>query len=291
MQDIHELLPFYALDMLSEEERMAVEAYLKSNPSGQIELAELREATEGLIQTIEPLTPNPQTKINLMARVAESLEVAPSAPVPVRENVVRWWQRSLFQRAVPTIGIAFAIAAFIWAFTLLGSLNNTQAQLASLKATTTVLENETQAQFASFQATTTILEAEVSELRLQNQTLAQELEREVGLMQTFTSLNSEQVSFGSADSPHGVLTVNRSAETAFFAVTGLDTLTDSQIYQLWLIDDAGANSAGIFSVDSTGDGKLLIQSDALQTFGTLGISIEPSGGSETPTEVIFVEEL
>ncbi len=295
MENVHELLPFYALDMLSEEERMAVEAYLKDNPTARMELAEMFDATEQLIQTIEPITPSPHVKTNLMARVAKSLEPVPAAPVA--EKTVRWWQKPLFQRATPAVGLAFAAVALVWAFTLLNSLNNTKTQLAALEATQTVLEaevaalEETRAQVTSLEATTSALEAEVAGLQLQNQTLAQELEREANLMQTLTALNSEQHSFGSADSPHGLLTVNRSAETAFLSVTGLDTLAEDQTYQFWLIGEAGAASGGTFAVDAMGDGKLLIQSDSLESFSTLGISIEPAGGSESPTEVIFVEEL
>lgn len=297
MENVHELLPFYALDMLTPEEKMAVEAYLKNNPSVRDELAELYAASERLIQTVEPLTPSPQVKVNLMARVAESLNSTPAAAPTVKEEAISWWQRGFFQRAAPVLGVAFAAVAFIWAFTLLGSLNDTRAQLAALESTTTALQAELvtmgdmQAELIAAQATASALEAEVAELRLQNQTLAQELEQEVALMRTLTSLNSEQVMFGSADSPRGLLTVNRSAETAFLSITGLDTLSESQTYQFWLIGDAGAASGGIFSVDEMGDGKLLIQTDALQSFSTLGISIEPSGGSDAPTEVIFVEEL
>ncbi len=295
MDDIHELLPFYALDVLTQAERVAVETYLENNPSAQLELAELYAATAQLVQTIEPLTPSPQTKTNLMARVAKSMEPPPVIALPVPQ--VRWWQKSLFQRVMPAVSFAFALAAFIWAFTLLGSLNETQAQFVSLEATTVMLETEVetlhgaQATLVALEATATALEIEVNDLRLQNQTLSQELEREVELMQVLTSLNSEQVAFGSADSTHGLLTLNRSAETAFLTVAGLDSLTEAETYQFWLIGDFGASNAGTFVVNESGKGKLLIQSDLLQSFATLGISVEPAGGSEAPTQVIFVEDL
>jgi anti-sigma-K factor RskA len=65
------------------------------------------------------------------------------------------------------------------------------------------------------------------------------------------------------------------------------------VYQVWLIDDSGPKSAGILSVDENGQGVLIVTSDSpIGSFSTLGISIEPAGGSQQPTgEIIVLSDL
>lgn len=77
----------------------------------------------------------------------------------------------------------------------------------------------------------------------------------------------------SADGEHGTLVVDR-----------LPVLDASQQYQLWLIRDGKRTSGGVFSVDDEGYGSVWISSpEPLASYQAVGITIEPNGGSPSPT--------
>lgn len=62
----------------------------------------------------------------------------------------------------------------------------------------------------------------------------------------------------------------------------LPVLDDSETYQLWLVDDSGATSVGVFSPDD--NGAIAMRFDGVDPTGfTLGVTEEPAGGSTSPT--------
>ncbi len=100
-----------------------------------------------------------------------------------------------------------------------------------------------------------------------------------GVMRTVVLSGTEAVPAASGlivislDGHHGTLVVDR-----------LPPLTESQQYQLWLIEDDQRDSGGVFSVSEEGYGALWIDSVApLSSYTGFGITIEPSGGSPGPT--------
>ena len=60
--------------------------------------------------------------------------------------------------------------------------------------------------------------------------------------------------------------------------------------QLWFIDAEGAVSGGVLDVPPDGDLTLVTEGD-LEGVTTIALSVEPSGGSEQPTDVVFGGEL
>ncbi len=71
---------------------------------------------------------------------------------------------------------------------------------------------------------------------------------------------------------------------ALLSVQFLPPLEPAQTYQLWLIDEIGALSVGTFDVNEAGSHTQLIRLPAaIQNFQRVGISIEPRGGSPSPT--------
>jgi anti-sigma factor RsiW len=53
---IEELLPFYALDALTEEERVMVAAYLAAHPEAQAQISEMEEVVSALPYGAPPVT-------------------------------------------------------------------------------------------------------------------------------------------------------------------------------------------------------------------------------------------
>ena len=75
---------------------------------------------------------------------------------------------------------------------------------------------------------------------------------------------------------------SESLERAAITVRDLDPLPAHSTYQMWFIDAAGeAASAGTFDTD--GDPQTLVLAGEMDAGDAIGITIEPAGGSESPT--------
>lgn len=84
---------------------------------------------------------------------------------------------------------------------------------------------------------------------------------------------------------------------AWFSVQGSGVLSvanmpaqgDGTVYQLWYITDSPTNPVpgGTFTVDSTGQGFMLIPAD-VDGVTSIAISLEPEGGSASPTGAILL---
>src|SRR5215212_7882114 len=88
---IEELLPFYALDALTDEERELVERYLSEHAEARQQVAEMSAAVSVLPQAVLPVEPAPHSKQALMARVASDAAARPrpsvqAAPLPSRRG-------------------------------------------------------------------------------------------------------------------------------------------------------------------------------------------------------------
>lgn len=78
-----------------------------------------------------------------------------------------------------------------------------------------------------------------------------------------------------------------SLKSSAMIVDGLATLPNDKTYQLWYIDDSGARSAGTFGVQGAGSTWRVLTGD-LRKGDTIGLTVEPSGGSTAPTTAPIV---
>lgn len=82
----------------------------------------------------------------------------------------------------------------------------------------------------------------------------------------------------------GYVMVFKNQNYGSLAVTHAPLLSEDQQYQIWLIKDGVRTSGGVFSVNETGYGNLMVTADQpLGSFQSFGITIEPTGGSPQPT--------
>jgi anti-sigma-K factor RskA len=66
---------------------------------------------------------------------------------------------------------------------------------------------------------------------------------------------------------------------------GVASAGANSTYQVWLVDVGGARSVGLFEPEP--DGRVSVAFAGVDPAGfTLGITVEPDGGSETPTDPI-----
>jgi anti-sigma-K factor RskA len=82
----------------------------------------------------------------------------------------------------------------------------------------------------------------------------------------------------------GIIYISADGRNGTVIVDGLPQLGPDQQYQLWLIQDDQRTSGAVFSVDGDGYRGVQIESPIpLQEYGAFGITIEPAGGSPSPT--------
>lgn len=106
---------------------------------------------------------------------------------------------------------------------------------------------------------------------------------QAGVVQVF---ESEDAHTTEVDTSHGAVRVATSPERGEMAVdtSGLHTLDQGHVYQLWSIVDGTPTSVGV--LDDPGKGASM----AMPEPGTqVAITVEPAGGSERPTTDPIVE--
>jgi anti-sigma-K factor RskA len=251
---IEELLPFYALDALTDEERELVEVYFAEHPEAREQTKELFSAASALPYGVPRVEPPPRSKKELMRRVAADVRARSSARnVPIRPPVMRG------ENILRTFTLGIATLAVIWVMILNG-------QVASLRNDISALNNA--------------LVAQANSLQQINQKLSQVPPSPV----ITVSLKGTDVQ----PQAQGELITNPSSQLAVLVITGLAPLEPGKTYQVWLIRDVPV-SAGLLTVDANGQGVLVVTSkEAIGSFNSLGISIEPKQGSQQPTGDIVV---
>ena len=81
----------------------------------------------------------------------------------------------------------------------------------------------------------------------------------------------------------GTATLIWSAELkrSAIVVRGLGALPGGKTYELWYLDKAGATPAGTF--DANGSTQSVVLAGAMKAGDSVGVTVEPAGGSQTPT--------
>ncbi len=76
--------------------------------------------------------------------------------------------------------------------------------------------------------------------------------------------------------------ISQAEDRAMMIAQGLPPLGGERVYQLWFIDDSGAQPAGLFR--PRGDGRALhVLAGNVPDDAKIGITVEPAGGSLQPT--------
>jgi len=287
---IEELLPFYALDALNDEERELVEAYLKEHPEARQQVEEMGGAVSALPYGVPPIDPSPHSKEALMRRVAADQSATSSMrKQESRPRVMR------LGNILQAFSMGVAIIAIVWAVIL-------NTQLAQLRNEVLTLRNAIVAQANSLEQIDE-LRNEVSTLRKAVVAQANSLEQ---INQSVDQINAKlpqeipaavvTISLRGTDvqpQAQGQLIVDPNSESAVLVIAGLDQLEAGKTYQVWLIDGGTPESAGLLAVDENGQGVFIVTSEAaIGSFNALGISIEPEGGSSQPTgDIVVLSEL
>ena len=252
---IEELLPFYALDALTDEERGLVEEYLREHPDARAQMQEMGEAASALPYGVAAVEPAPRTKQALMARIAVDVRARSSSKEqPSHPRAMR------FANIFRAFSMGVAVIAMVWAIVL-------NFQLSQLRKEVSTLNTALVAQSKSLQ-----------------QINAQLTQAGSSAVKTISLKGTK-----ARPQAQGQLIADPKSDSAVLVIAGLAQLEVGKTYQVWLIQGQTPVSAGLLSVDASGQAVLIVTSDvSISSFSALGISIEPDGGSTQPTGDIVV---
>lgn len=130
-----------------------------------------------------------------------------------------------------------------------------------------------------------LLLQQVGSLVAQQKSLQQQVDRNQTAMAVL-SYPSAEVADVQGETVFGTLVYDPERRVAVLYAWGLEPLTSGKVYQAWLRNEAGARiSAGIFEAEADGQFSvvLLRSPEPIAGFVGLGVTIEPSGGSDEPT--------
>lgn len=244
--DVNNMTGAFALNALSAEERSAVEAHLGESESMQKEVAEMRETASFLGRAVTPVEPSASLKLNLMALVASTPQV-PEALASVS--------------ALPR------------------------------EKSTSPTTSERRAQSRWFRRPVTTFAAAVASVALVIGGVAVAntiMDADAKLAQTnqLVAINAsndfQQASVDFTGGGHAKLVWSVELGSSALLMDGLALLPSDKTYQLWYIDAAGARSAGTFAAAGNGPTWRVLDG-TLAKGNTVGVTVEPSGGSTSPT--------
>jgi anti-sigma-K factor RskA len=257
-KEIEELLPFYALDALTDEEREMVEAYLTRHPEARQQVDELARAASAIPSKLTPVEPQRNTKSALMKRVTSDMRSRSMTQQQPSRSTSRFVS---FFRAFSLAGAALAL---IWVVVLNVQMVRLQDELEKLG----------------------------NALIAQSQSVEQ-INQQLGQASSSTVITISLKGTSARPQAQGELIANPNSQSAVVVVNGLADLEQGKTYQVWLIDSSGPVSVGLLAVDANGQGFLIITSEtAIGSFNSLGISVEPEGGSPQPSgDIVVLSEL
>ncbi len=247
-----EVMVAWVLGELPAAERDAFARRLGGEPALAREVAQLEEAL-ATFGTAEPVAPPAALRDRVIAMAEEP--VASRTGTPDRRSA----PSTLLTRAAPWLGLAAAASVAL---------------------------------VVKFQGDIRDLTAARDGALVEMETLAEALAARDSLLVRLTDPESELVTLAATGAPTPLVKVqlDRKRRLALLSVSSLDAAPDGQTYQLWyIVDDTPVPSA---TFAPSADGTALLASIPLPTEGgvqAVAVTLEPSGGSQTPTmPILFV---
>ncbi|MDA0987618.1 MAG: anti-sigma factor [Chloroflexi bacterium] len=269
--EVEELVPAYLLGALDEREQALVEAHIRECPTCLALFHEQSPSTAFLSTVGDSLQAPPALK----QRVLEM--VGTSASPNMRRGAANGIFRFRFIRNSLRQPLA-ATAMALMTISLLG------LSVGSLLLWLDVRDLKNQDSRIS-----ATLQEQLDQMQDENQRLSQLLFDQLDLAYVASMPGVSTIMLEGAEAApksRGMLMISPHATGAILEALNLQPLPKDKAYQLWLIADGIRASGGIFTVNETGYGQLMVQDIGhITDFQTMGVSIEPAQGSPWPTGV------
>ncbi|MEN2284374.1 anti-sigma factor [Algoriphagus sp. SE2] len=251
-------LELFLLGELNEREREEVVALSKKYPEIQQELNELEKA----MFAFDELTGN-KPSAKLKEKIFDSLE----PEFKKVENV----------KAAPSNQDSEVVKLSTWKpFAVAASLVALIASVAAIFYANKFYERDQQ--FTALLQEQSVIADNLNQVKLEFEEKNTQLDRFVA--GDFKRVEMKGESFEMQKDAKVDVFWDQSAKEVFVAVNNLNSLTDEFDYQLWAIGDDGPIGIGLVN---PGEKLTLQQMDAVAQAGAFAITIEPKGGSQSPT--------
>ena len=261
----------YVLNALSPSETQEFETHLAESETTRNEVTEMSDTAVLLGLAVTPVQPSSALKANLMAQIASmpqlSRDVAPIRTLPQPRSTAQVApvasestpvEMSATESAPQALSGTSAKAQARWFNRPLIALTSVAAAVALIigaGAVTTLMGNNVGVEQQQADALAAITSAEDM----------QRTAAEVSTGGTATLVWSEELG------------------SSAMIVDGVAELPEGSTYELWYIDAAGtATPAGLFNV-SDSDRTLAVLEGKMDAGDTVGVTVEPEGGSSAPT--------
>ncbi len=251
-------LELFLLGELNEREREEVIAMAKAHPEIQQELDSLEEAMFSLDE-LTGVEPSIQTKEKIFATLEEDLQekkISTPTAAPKETKTVKMTPWKPFAVAASLVAVLASAAAIYFA----GKFYETDQKFVALQQEQAVLADNLNQVKQEFEKTDSRLDRLV----------AGDFRRIEMVGESFDMQKDAKVD----------VFWDQSQQEVFIAVNRLNSLSASFDYQLWAIGPDGPVGIGI--VDPSQPFSLQ-QMNAVAEAGAFAITIEPKGGSESPT--------
>ena len=263
-EELRESLPAFALGALDADEHREVAAHVATCDECTAELGALGRVVEGIGLEAPPVSPPAALRARVLERINSERQGYAMKRFPI--------EKPRPARPIWNSGLALAASVFI-------------AVAASLYALAQRSEIRTLRQDVS--ATS----EEASRLRAELTALRRNWVEVTRAMEVLKAPDMLRVDLkGQADAPNaaGRAFWSRTAGLMFTA-DGLPALPQGRVYQLWTITGSKATGAGVFTPNAQGAASVtaVVTADAPRP-DAFGVTIEPAGGSTTPTMPIVM---
>ncbi len=301
--ELQDLLPGFVLGALSADEMVAVEAYLQAHPEWHARWAALVETAtslahaapraplpdrvrEQLLQRARADTPLIETR--RAAQPASRLRpLAPAAPpagstvrgmrrIPAAQPKPESARPGWFGIFLRTVGVAGALVAIALFAVISWRLQQTVSQLTP--------------QVQTLQADLARVQQENSQFQQESLALRAQLERQASHWGVIAAADQVIPLAGQAEVPTAQGAFYRRGNEARLLLSGLPPLAEGETYQLWLLPSLDLSiPSEVFQVTNQEAELLSVPLDpAIGDLVGVGVSIEPAGGSQTPTTVLLL---
>ena len=261
--DVATLSGAYALNALSADERKAFEAHLGESESLRHEVTELADTAVLLGRAIAPIDPPAELKASIMSLIASTPQL-PAAPrlVAVESDATVAEPVEAPSVAAPVLTPTTQKAQARW------FSKPVMALVAAAAAIGIIVGGG-------------VLVNTVGDTQQQNQAADQ-------LAAINAAGDMQQAVADIEGGGTAKLVWSNDLQSSAMIVDGLAALPGDKVYELWYIDaDSVARPAGTFGVDSDGPTWRVLDGE-MQAGDTVGVTVEPSGGSPAPTTAPIV---
>ena len=306
------MLPAYVLGALEIDEMLAVDDFIAAHPSLLARVTELEAAVDQLALAAPAVTPPAAAKAGLMARaqadasvrsMLAAMDVPPVRSVIGAEAIPQSQPLPQAPRAATPSAPRPHPADESWIDRLRRLLGGNflwpslaTAALAALlvvavyAAQTGLQANRARTDLAAAQEQIAQLQSQSEELRQSSHQLDQQLSNDRNNVASFANADRVVALAGTPDAPNASGAFYIGPENGLLVLRGLPPPPATQTYELWLIPGEGNPiPAGLVQVGE-GDSQTFTIALAGQPsdFAAVGLSIEPAGGSPSPTGPIVL---